>query len=404
MDKSETTREPSPPVIISPVMRICLLALGPALGLGIARFGYALVLPAMKTDLQWSYALAGWINTVNALGYLAGALLSGAMNRHIGIGRVFAIGACLTVLALLGLGLTRELWLISAFRFISGYSGAMVFISGGAIAASFATRYRGRSGFLIGLFYGGTGFGIVLSGLVVPGLVAGIGPQSWPTVWLVMAGLGAVLGGASLLAVRGAGAPGQRIAGGAHERFRLSASLPILLAYICFGAGSIAYMTFMFTYLARSGMGTAGLSSFWVLIGCAIMVSPWIWARLMTNLRDGRAFALIAIVNGVGAALPLVSDAYGLALASGFIFGSSFLSVVAATTAYVHRNSPPSDYPRAISIFAAAFGIGQTIGPTLTGAITDHSGALSDGLILGFLLILFSGFLGLSQKDPVSAR
>ena len=37
------------------------LGLSVAAGNGLARFAYALVLPAMRTDLQWSHAEAGWL-------------------------------------------------------------------------------------------------------------------------------------------------------------------------------------------------------------------------------------------------------------------------------------------------------------------------------------------------------
>ena len=50
------------------------LALGSAVSLGLARFSYALLLPPMRADLGWSYFVAGAMNTVNAAGYLAGAL------------------------------------------------------------------------------------------------------------------------------------------------------------------------------------------------------------------------------------------------------------------------------------------------------------------------------------------
>ena len=51
------------------------LALAAAVSLGLARFAYALLLPPMRADLGWSYLTAGAMNTVNAAGYLVGALL-----------------------------------------------------------------------------------------------------------------------------------------------------------------------------------------------------------------------------------------------------------------------------------------------------------------------------------------
>src|SRR5215467_2065705 len=64
----------------SPVWQIMLLAIAPAIGIGICRFAYALVLPDMRDSLGWSYSVAGIMNTINAAGYLAGAL--GAKRRY----------------------------------------------------------------------------------------------------------------------------------------------------------------------------------------------------------------------------------------------------------------------------------------------------------------------------------
>ncbi len=46
------------------------LCLSMAVANGLGRFAYALLLPAMREDLHWSYAQAGWLNTANALGYV----------------------------------------------------------------------------------------------------------------------------------------------------------------------------------------------------------------------------------------------------------------------------------------------------------------------------------------------
>ena len=66
-----------------PTLRIAIgLSLGAALSLGLARFAYGLLLPPMRADLGWSYALAGAMNTSNAAGYLLGALVTPALLRR----------------------------------------------------------------------------------------------------------------------------------------------------------------------------------------------------------------------------------------------------------------------------------------------------------------------------------
>jgi predicted MFS family arabinose efflux permease len=68
-----------------PARLILILSLAPTVGLGIGRFAYALVLPDMRDTLAWSYSAAGFMNTINAAGYLAGALLASRMIRRFGL-------------------------------------------------------------------------------------------------------------------------------------------------------------------------------------------------------------------------------------------------------------------------------------------------------------------------------
>ncbi len=56
----------------------------------VRRFAYALVLPAMRTDLALDWSSAGWLNTANAIGYLGGALLARMLVRRTGNRTLFA--------------------------------------------------------------------------------------------------------------------------------------------------------------------------------------------------------------------------------------------------------------------------------------------------------------------------
>ncbi len=55
-----------------------LLSFGPAVSDSFARFAYALLLPAMRSDLHRNYAQSGSIDAFNAAGYLVGAPLARA--------------------------------------------------------------------------------------------------------------------------------------------------------------------------------------------------------------------------------------------------------------------------------------------------------------------------------------
>ena len=76
------------------------LALGPAVSLGLARFSYALLLPPMRDDLGWSYLTAGAMNTVNAAGYLLGALAVPRLLARVDARRVLLGGSAAAALFL----------------------------------------------------------------------------------------------------------------------------------------------------------------------------------------------------------------------------------------------------------------------------------------------------------------
>ena len=71
-----------------------VLSLSAAVSLGITRFAYGILLPPMRSDLGWSYTLAGAMNTANAAGYLLGALSAPALMRRWSVPRVL-VGGCL---------------------------------------------------------------------------------------------------------------------------------------------------------------------------------------------------------------------------------------------------------------------------------------------------------------------
>jgi predicted MFS family arabinose efflux permease len=84
-----------------PARLILILSLAPTVGLGIGRFAYALVLPDMRDALGWSYSAAGFMNTINAAGYLVGALMASGIIKRFGLPAALRWGtlACVVSLA-----------------------------------------------------------------------------------------------------------------------------------------------------------------------------------------------------------------------------------------------------------------------------------------------------------------
>jgi len=360
-----------------PAWLIVVLSIVPCIGLGICRFAYALVLPDMRDSLGWSYSTAGFMNTVNAAGYLAGALAAHAVIRRFGLVQTIKASAVACVFSLVMSASSGDFIVFSAARLVSGVAAALAFIAGGALAANIAEAQCDRKAFYLTLFYVGPAVGILISGFVAPLLLGLLGPGSW---WIVWAGLAAVsLALTALLPTLRVTEP-KPAAGTATANVRIMPILIYLAGYGLFGAGYIAYMTFMIAYVRDAGGGEWAQSAFWTCVGVGALAQPWVWGGVMAKARSGRVTALLIAITSVGALIPLMGNSSLVLAASAVIFGNAFFAVVSSTTSFSRLNYPAEAWPKAIALMTTAFGIGQIAGPIVTGAITDTVGSLSYAL------------------------
>ena len=75
--------------------------------LGMARFGYSVVLPAMKLGLGMGNTRAGALATANLAGYLTMSLIGGAAASRLGPRRVISTGLAVAGAGMLLTGLAR---------------------------------------------------------------------------------------------------------------------------------------------------------------------------------------------------------------------------------------------------------------------------------------------------------
>ena len=182
-----------PSRLAHPARLILILSLAPTVGLGIGRFAYALVLPDMRDSLGWSYSAAGFMNTINAAGYLAGALVASRLIRRFGLAAAVRWGTLACVVSLALCAMSGNFVVLSFARLLAGFGAAAGFVGGGALAATIAQSRPERANFLLSLFYAGPGLGILSSGLIAPFVLQAFGPGSWWIVWWAMTLLSIVM-------------------------------------------------------------------------------------------------------------------------------------------------------------------------------------------------------------------
>jgi predicted MFS family arabinose efflux permease len=294
--------------------------------------------------------------------------------------------------------ISGNFFVLSFARLLVGIGAALAFVAGAATAARIAQSHPLRANFLLSLFYAGPGLGILASGLVAPFVLQAFGPGSWWIVWWAMTLLSVVMIIPLLLAPIDTGGG---FADAAPVNFAVRPILIYLTGYFLFGAGYIAYMTFMIAYVRDAGGGAAAQSAFWCLIGLSAFVTPWLWRGVLALDRGGISTAIILGVNAIGAGLPLFGHSTAWLAASALVFGVSFFALVGSTTAFVRFNYPPATWPAGIAAMTIAFGIGQTLGPTAVGAVTDAMGSLSYALNISAATLAAGAILSAFQRRLV---
>ena len=363
------------------------LSLGAAVSLGITRFAYGLLLPPMRADLQWSYTLAGGMNTANALGYLLGALVTPRLMQRWGAARVGLAGAVLATVFMALSGFFTDATALLVQRVLAGVASAFLFIAGGLLAARLGAMQPSRAGLLLGIYYGGTGLGIALSALLVPAVIdaAHAQPHAWAWAWWALALACAIATGVlawPLRVLRDEGGTAATRSAATASRFPWRDFAPGLAGYTMFGVGYIGYMTFVVALLREQHVPAGRITLFYALLGVAVIASSRLWAGLLDRFREGQPLAILNLLLGVATVLPALTASWPLVLGSGLLFGAVFLSVVASTTALVRHNLPASQWAAGISAFTIVFAAGQIVGPTIVGWIADGPGGLGRGLLV----------------------
>jgi predicted MFS family arabinose efflux permease len=375
------------------------LALGLTVTNGFARFAYGLLLPAMKSEMGWTYAQAGWLNTANALGYIGGALLTMLLIRRVPPTRLFAFGVVTTTLALLATGLNPALWWQTGWRIAAGVLGAMSFSTAGVLAAGLFQGDARRNALAIAILFGtGGGLGIVLAGAALPLMLQARGPAAWPLGWVLIGGASLCCVPLSLWAALQLRTPAQARQPADTTPLPLRRMLPEMAGYAGFGLGYIVYLTFLSAWMTEQRASAGFIALVWVVLGTSICLSPFVWRRVLARHASGLPLAMILTCIAIGSALPVVLPNGPVLLVSAVVFGLSVFMAPGAVTNFARQNLPPASWGRAISLFTLVFAVAQTAGPYGAGLVGDLSGNIGVSLLAAAGLLLIGAALALLQR------
>ena len=308
-----------------------ILALAAAMGIG--RFAYTPLLPAMQKAAGLDPTQAGLLAAANYAGYLVGALLAAVAVPASARIRILLVSAIAVAATTALMAVTTDLAAWSVVRFAAGLASAGVLVLATGLVLD-DLRRQGRAS-MSGWLFSGFGLGIVVSGVVVRLTGETLG---WRGDWFLLA----LIATAAIYpcwrwlprAVRES-APSATLPPAPAPPVSRVHALPIahvllFAAYFLEGIGYIVTGTFLVAIVD----GTPGLQGIgadvWIVVGLAVIPSAVLWAALAGRTGYARALAGAYVLQAVGIALPIAGGA-GAAFASAVLFGGTFAGIAALT-------------------------------------------------------------------------
>ncbi|MFQ6014023.1 MAG: MFS transporter [Anaerolineae bacterium] len=375
--------------------------------LGFARFGYTMILPSMKEGLALSYTEMGMLATGNFVGYLIFALVGGFLAARYGPRLIISLSMLLVGTTMLLTGLAPAFPFALAMRILTGIgSGGSNVPVMGLLSSWFAPRRRGMA---TGLVVGGSGVGLVITGPLVPAIIAAYSPDGWRYSWyylglavIVIALLGYVLL-RNRPAEKGLSPIGAAESSTSNPAQRAASSLQwglvyksktlwhLAVIYFMFGFSYIIYATFFAAYLTKEGGMTAqAAGSLWAMIGVISIVSGLLWGTVSDLVGRKKGLAMVYALQGLSFLVFAVVKSTSGFYVSAFLFGLTAWSIPAIMAAACGDYLGARLAPAALGLITVIFGIGQAIGPSAAGRIADVTASFS----LAFLAAAVAAFAG----------
>jgi predicted MFS family arabinose efflux permease len=361
-------------------------------GVGVARFAFTSLLPAMLDDYL-TIAFAGVLASINYVGYLSGSLFSIFIKDIHTKVKFFRFGLVLCIITSLVLGFTENniIWLIA--RLLAGFGAAMALVVGSAIVMLKLKNTNKTKA--MGIHFSGLGFSILVSDLIMRAVFNF--SDYWQHAWLILALAGIIFASYSAYILSFDKQPADKVIKHKFDKSLFNPLVIILaLAYFTEGVGMVVQATFL-PDIVNSLEGLAGYGGYaWLAVGLAGIPSCIIWMRLAHRYSSINIMMLAMALQVVGILIPTFSSNIILNLISGMLFGGTFIGLVALFMNFGGQLAGKNPV-FIMGVITAAYGVGQVVAPLYCVALIEQFNNYNAALyvtativIIGILLLMYA--------------
>jgi predicted MFS family arabinose efflux permease len=371
-------------------------ALALFVGLGLARFGYSAFIPALVRAGWFRPAAADFLASVNLLGYLIGAAVSGHSLSHRQPGGWLRGAMLVAVLSLAACALNWGFAWYFLWRLLAGIAaGVLMVLAVPTILAQVPPRSRGVLG---GVIFGGVGLGMIFSGAVIPSLI----DRGLPTAWLLVSFVALLLTVGTWRHWHGARPAGEvgvssssSVPPRSHRGVIGGAALVLLMAAYCGNAiGFAPHSLFWVDFIARElDRGLASGGRFYLLFGIGVTIGPMLAGRLGDRFGLRGSFACSLGLEAVGLAMPLWGTGMVLLTISSLLVGAAGMGATTLASARTFELARPERRTRAWGQMTLAFSIAYAAAGMGDAGLYAHVGRYQPLFLVGALALALGAVL-----------
>lgn len=324
-------------------------------GLGLARFAFSPLVPALVAEHWFSASQAAYLGSANFAGYLSGALLAQPVAARIAPAHVLRAMMLLAGLSFLACAHPAPFLWFAAWRAVGGLAGGLIMVLSATLVLQHVPAHR--RGLAGGAIFAGVGLGVIVAAAVVPRLIAVGLPLAWNALGALCIVL-AVLAWTSW--------PPDHAGQATRERPPVNAAVLILFAVYALNAiGLVPHTMFLVDMAARElGYGIAAGAGLWLLFGIGAILGPLAAGRV----GDAVGFrpvllAMLLLQAGVVGLVSVTGNLWALAF-SAFVMGGCTPGIAPVVLGRVRELIPhdPRGQRAVWSLATTAFAIGQAGG------------------------------------------
>ena len=374
-------------------------------GLGFGRFAYPMLLPNMRGSLGFNYAEMGLLSGAIMMGYLLFSLIGGVLATRFGPKRVVVASLLCGALSMFFISRFSGFSPLLFFSFAMGAGAAGSHISITTMPMAWFEELRlGRA---LGIVTGGTGLGIIVTGLLLPYLLFSLGKEAWRQCWLLLAlitFLVAVMGWILLrekpgqIALVPSRPDGNKPALLSAERENGLNIRAIFIIYFLFGFAYNIYATYFVAHMVEEiRLTEKAAGDIWAVFGWMCTGSGLIWGYISDRLGRRKALLWNNGIISFSVLLPLLlHQPFYLGL-SAFLFGATFLGTVTIIAAAI-GDQVVEKRASVYGLVTLIHGIGQFLGTTSGGYLKDLTGSFQLTLTVSLIAFLLCILLTLINK------